>query len=587
MAVAPVFYSLSPFGAGSSYDLKNGSPTLTISGGVATLTVAQTGNIGVGCDIDFGAGPTNVYIAPNRLGFDSGGTTELKTGDKIEGGTSSATGIVRAIEITGGTWAGGDAAGYLYFSTTSGTWQDNEQINRIKPSSSSDIATADGTLEGNLGNGDTQFVVKDPDGSDASDVGSAQTVNYIYHEWASLSDYEANFTDANHINNADLTAAAVVAHACCYYDHVDQTADTTPVNIDWTGTTSATYYLRVFTPTGSSESINSQRHDGKWNTNKYYMYLTSHWDNIIDIYEQYTVIEGLQFEFLLPTTNSSAIYCTQATNITVIYNIVKGSLGAGATYHTFGIRDGNSSAGIIHHNVIYGLKGGASDQYGVGIYGLFGDGYCYCNTVYDNGVGIWDQNAEWTLKNNIANNNTDDYYPPFSAGTHNITNLSAQEGAWGFQTDSGNCDGIGADTFKLRDTGQNFTTTVQVGCIVKNTTDTTYSYVTVINSDTELTLNDDIMDDGENYIIYSNMYGSVTFENAGAGDFHLGSGDTVAKDKGTDLSSDANLPIWNDIDGDARGATWDVGADEYIAIGAVAPTGVLQGPLVGSLGGPI
>lgn len=586
MAVAPVFYSLSPFGAGSSYDLKNGSPTLTISGGVATLTVAQTGNIGVGCDIDFGAGPTNVYIAPNRLGFDSGGTTELKTGDKIEGGTSSATGIVRAIEITGGTWAGGDAAGYLYFSTTSGTWQDNEQINRIKPSSSSDIATADGTLEGNLGNGDTQFVVKDPDGSDASDVGSAQTVNYIYHEWASLSAYEANFTDANHINNADLTAAAVVAHACCYYDHVDQTADTTPVNIDWTGTTSATYYLRVFTPTGSSESINSQRHDGKWNTNKYYMYLTGTWDDIIDILEQYTVIEGLQFEFLLPTTNSSAIY-SNSNELTMAYNIIKGSLGAGATYHPTGIRYSNKSGGIIYHNIIYGIKGGASDQYGIGIYGLFSDGYCYCNTVYDNGVGIWDQNAEWTLKNNIANDNTDDYYPPFSAGTHNITNLSAQEGAWGFQTDSGNCDGIGAATFKLKDTGQNFTTTVQVGCIVKNTTDTTYSYVTVINSDTELTLNDDIMDDGENYIIYSNMYGSVTFENAGAGDFHLGSGDTVAKDKGTDLSSDANLPIWNDIDGDARGATWDVGADEYISVGAVAPTGVLQGPLVGPFGGPI
>jgi len=61
----------------------------------------------------------------------------------------------------------------------------------------------------------------------------------------------------------------------------------------------------------------------------------------------------------------------------------------------------------------------------------------------------------------------------------------------------------------------------------------------------------------------------------------------VAKDKGTDLSSDANLPIWNDIDGDARGATWDVGADEYISVGAVAPTGVLQGPLVGPFGGPI
>ncbi|NIP55958.1 MAG: hypothetical protein GWN13_29875, partial [Phycisphaerae bacterium] len=92
----------------------------TISSGVATLTVAQTGNIGVGCDIDFGAGPTNVYIAPNRIPFNSGGTVELKVGNKITGGTSGATGIVRAIELTSGTWTGGDAAGYIYFSSTTG-----------------------------------------------------------------------------------------------------------------------------------------------------------------------------------------------------------------------------------------------------------------------------------------------------------------------------------------------------------------------------------------------------------------------------------------------------------------------------------
>lgn len=67
--------------------------------------------------------------------------------------------------------------------------------------------------------------------------------------------------------------------------------------------------------------------------------------------------------------------------------------------------------------------------------------------------------------------------------------------------DSGNCDGIGADTNKLRDTGQNFLTTCEVGMIVYNTTDDTSTTIVSIDSDTQLTLTDDIMDDGENYEI--------------------------------------------------------------------------------------
>ena len=47
---------------------------------------------------------------------------------------------------------------------------------------------------------------------------------------------------------------------------------------------------------------------------------------------------------------------------------------------------------------------------------------------------------------------------------------------------------------KLVDSGQNFTDTVEVGDIVKNTTDSTRTTVSSVDSDTELTLADDIMD---------------------------------------------------------------------------------------------
>jgi len=45
-----VYYSVCKYGTG---DIKTGSPTLTISSGVATLSVAQTGNIGQGCRITY------------------------------------------------------------------------------------------------------------------------------------------------------------------------------------------------------------------------------------------------------------------------------------------------------------------------------------------------------------------------------------------------------------------------------------------------------------------------------------------------------------------------------------------------------
>lgn len=45
--------------------------------------------------------------------FSSGGTTEIEVGDQITGATSGAKARVREILLASGTWAGGDAAGFL------------------------------------------------------------------------------------------------------------------------------------------------------------------------------------------------------------------------------------------------------------------------------------------------------------------------------------------------------------------------------------------------------------------------------------------------------------------------------------------
>jgi len=70
--------------------------------------------------------------------------------------------------------------------------------------------------------------------------------------------------------------------------------------------------------------------------------------------------------------------------------------------------------------------------------------------------------------------------------------------------DSGTTDNTVAD--KLEESGQNFGSTVVVGMIVHNTTDDTFSYVTGVDSNTVLSLNDDIMVSGDTYVIYTTPY---------------------------------------------------------------------------------
>lgn len=67
--------------------------------------------------------------------------------------------------------------------------------------------------------------------------------------------------------------------------------------------------------------------------------------------------------------------------------------------------------------------------------------------------------------------------------------------------DSGTTDGTTAN--KLIQSGQNFLTTCAINMIVYNTTDTTWAYITAVDSNTQLSLSADIMDNGENFTIYT------------------------------------------------------------------------------------
>tara|TARA_R100001244_G_scaffold30442_1_gene29378 strand:- start:536 stop:1501 length:966 start_codon:yes stop_codon:yes gene_type:complete len=70
--------------------------------------------------------------------------------------------------------------------------------------------------------------------------------------------------------------------------------------------------------------------------------------------------------------------------------------------------------------------------------------------------------------------------------------------------DSGTASGTAA--FELIEAGQDFLTTVSAGNLVVNTTISRQAYVVSVDSDTTLTLSNDIIVAGQSYIIYSNTH---------------------------------------------------------------------------------
>jgi hypothetical protein len=339
-------------------------------------------------------------------------------------------------------------------------------------------------------------------------------------------------------------------------------ADTTAVVIDgWD--TDATHFIKVWT-----DPAENYRHQGKWDESKFRLSSAPGSGGPITINTPYARLDGLQAEYIGTGNSRSIIYIT-ATGTREIYvsnSVIRNSSsGTGSV----GIYTGGAGSNFIkvYNNVIYGFNGTGGEGIFSGSNGL--TGYFYNNTIYNCITGM-DLGSSGTtyLKNNIVQNSTTPYSGSFSASsTNNITNLAPSANIiFGTAADSGTTTSTVAN--KLVESGQNFLTTVKTGMVIKNTTDTTYTYVTAVDSDTQLSVANDIMPTGKAYTIYTNMYGSPTFADTYNNDYHLDSSDTVAKNKGANLFADANIAVTTDIDNNARqnsATTFDIGADENVA----------------------
>ena len=444
-----VYYSVGQ----NTSDHKTGSPTVTISNGLATFSVAQTAsNMGVGDRITYNS---------NQKVFISGKISQTK-------------------------WA---------------------------------VVTVRGAVPTNVTNA---------------------AVNSIKHEFNSLNNavsYYKGFQagDSDHLNTSDMVSGNYVLNIPLYYDTGPEYF--TGGGIDggiaishFSGiVTGPNNYIRIYTPTNTASEVNqNQRHDGKWNNQRYNLIFqpNANSSSAIRTDVPYVKFDGLQIKIISSNDDTKGIEASYIDSgwVEVSNNIITGQILTYAAGIGMGYNVGNI-IGKVWNNLIYDLRGTTVDAASSGI--IFGNcynqpcstgtGYIYNNTVVNVPIGIHSKsdNGNTIVKNNIvqgADSGYDGagYKGNFDSSSRN--NVSNQNDAPGSNSQ-------------------------------KNTT--------------------------------------VSFVNKTNKDFHLSPGDTKALNKGVSLISDSYLPVSSDFEGNSRpsGAAWDIGADEYYVapIGNISVSATLDG----------
>jgi parallel beta-helix repeat protein len=328
--VPNVYYAVCP-GTGGTSDKKTGSPTITIASGVATLSVAQTGNIGQGFRITYDT---------SKVCF----------------------------------------------------------ISKVNSSTSFDVVTATGGTPSN--------------------EASAVTVNSIAADYASLSAAEAGASDSSHLNTSDLATAKTILNLVCY---AGASADTASVTISGY-TVGVDYYVSIYTPTGGTQSISTNRHQGIPSGGTAYILKPPISGICTNNY--YTRVDGIEItdwgytgggRFAIGDNGSTCDYKT------ISNCLMHTPRNAGATT-LYGIQTTNGSDGCnIFNNIVCNFNFSGVTCKGIQ---CARTNNVYNNTVYNVGTGIWTADSGTPLlKNNaVFNTDTADYSGTFStSGSNNAS----------------------------------------------------------------------------------------------------------------------------------------------------------------------
>ncbi|KKQ31203.1 MAG: hypothetical protein US47_C0001G0437 [Candidatus Moranbacteria bacterium GW2011_GWE1_37_24] len=260
----------------------------------------------------------------------------------------------------------------------------------------------------------THFTVKTVSGTAPTAV-SADTDWSLFRAYTSLANAETGTEnlaiDADLRNfdagNRDLASNSEQWNIACYANGT--TGDSTAVTLDgWT--TAPQNYIKIYTPYLTTEVGTSQRHQGKWDENKYKR------DGIsmnTAVQDDFIRIEGLQIRH---TRNSGTGYgiivqtVASVSDVKISDNIIVGVLSDTAVGYGIWINDSDARV-KLWNNIIYGfINPGQTSVAGLTTTAANSYVYVYNNTIRNCYRGFHMNSSAAKMKNNIAVNNTVDYY---------------------------------------------------------------------------------------------------------------------------------------------------------------------------------
>jgi hypothetical protein len=336
-----------------------------------------------------------------------------------------------------------------------------------------------------------------------ADVANAN-VTSITRAYTSLEAAVTGAIDSSHLSGSNLAALNIILDFPCYYDTGPDTGG--GARVLNTYVTTPSNYIQIYTPTDTVNQVNrSQRHNGAWTSSGAYE---------LDTTTQY----GIRID-----TNYARIIGMQ------ISATISGNFARTLMF------DGISGSGgyiVLDSNILRATMVGTPTN--------------------AEGIGFTSPPAGPTsaITNNIvygyAGNNQDAGIYLKGLGTHYVYNNTSYGSYNGFLSTRNGTTQVPTVYYK-NDLAQNTT----VGYSTSFTTIGTSTY----------NLSDHADAPGSN----AQNSKTASFVSASNGDFHLLYSDAVARDKGADLSGDANYAFSNDIDGQTRpyNSIWDIGADEY------------------------
>ncbi len=257
----------------------------------------------------------------------------------------------------------------------------------------------------------------------------------VYRAYTSLSRWESQdendslddsveFFDAS----TNLVGQNAVMNVACYADGADVLAVTVS---GWS--TSATNYIRIYTPTSTAEVGATQRHAGVWDTTKYRLEAGG---EVLRIQDGYVRVDGLQVRKIGDAANTGGIIFTKASDTGAssyeLSNTIVRGQGASRQNVQNGVRLYSAGTGNLKawNNIVYGWPTGATSVAGISLEDVDYTSYVYNNTVVGNDGGIVVLQGTVVAKNNLASGNWDNYVGTFDASsTNNLSNTGDAPGS--------------------------------------------------------------------------------------------------------------------------------------------------------------